>query len=499
MTTAPAPGSDTAQAPATEPQAVAPAPVDVTSEPVATAPTALATGVPIATVAVGTEPSPPRASPPKPAAPAPAAKLAASSPAAPKPTAPKAPAANPAQAKAPTPKPAAPEPAAPKPVASSPTPAPLPIPARSPAPPKTWFQRINKIFLVTVALPTLLVAIYFSFMASDVYISESRFVVRNPQRANVTEFGALLAGAGFSSSQDDNYTVQSYVLSRDALHELEDKLKLREAYSARNIDMFSRFPGLGWDDSFEALFRHYMEHVTIAYDATSSITTMEVRAYTPEMSRAINELLLQMSERLVNNLNDRSRQDLIVVAKREVKEAEKRAQDASLALVNFRSKGGIFDPAKEAGMLIDNAARLREDLRITETQIAQLKQVAPANPQLATLNQQAARLRDAIAKETAKTLGPGNSLNAKSTAYERLALEKQFSDQELAATLANLEMARNDAARKQLYLERLAQPNMPDTALEPRRIRSVFTVFVVGLLVWGVVSLLVAGVREHVD
>jgi capsular polysaccharide transport system permease protein len=226
---------------------------------------------------------------------------------------------------------------------------------------------------------------------------------------------------------------------------------------------------------------------------------MEVRAYTPEMSRAINEVLLQVSERLVNNLNDRSRQDLIVVARRQVKEAEKRTQDASLALVEFRSKGGIFDPAKEAGMLIDTAARLREDLRMTETQIARLKEVAPANPQIATLNQQAARLRDAIGQETSKTVGPGNSLNTKSTAYERLALEKQFSEQELAAALANLEMARNDAARKQLYLERLVQPNLPDMALEPRRVRSVFTVFLVGLLVWGVVSLLVAGVREHAD
>lgn len=491
---APASGSNTAQAPATEPQTVAPADT-VTHGPAPMAPISLEARVATATTAIEAEAPKAAATVAKPAAPAPAAKPAAPAPAA-KPAVSKAPASKPAEAKVPTPTPTAAKPVAPQP---TPVPPPISMPARAPEPPKAWYRRINKIFLATVALPTLLVGIYFSFMASDVYISESRFVVRNPQRPNITEFGALLAGAGFSRSQDDNYTVQSYVLSRDALHELEDKLKLRAAYSARNIDMFSRFPGLGWDDSFEALFRHYTDHVTIAYDATSSITTMEVRAYSPEMSRAINELLLQMSERLVNNLNDRSRQDLIAVAKREVKEAEKRAQDASLALVNFRSKGGVFDPAKEAGMLIDNAARLREDLRITETQIARLKEVAPANPQIATLNQQAARLREAVAQETAKTLGPGTSLNAKSTAYERLALEKQFSEQELAATLANLELARNDAARKQLYLERLVQPNLPDTALEPRRIRSVITVFLVGLLVWGVVSLLVAGVREHVD
>jgi capsular polysaccharide transport system permease protein len=512
---APAPDSDTAQAPASEPQAVAPtpapAPVDapddhVEAKPVEKAAAPFEEGV-VAGAAAADRNSPKASAAKRP----PAASVSGVKSAARKPGVLKSGVLNTrgakrVEAKAPTPKPSGPAtarepstPAAAKPVAPQPMPVPLPAPVRASQPPKTWIQRIDKIFLLTVALPTLLVAIYFGFMASDVYISESRFVVRNPQRPSTTDFGALLAGAGFTRSQDDNYTVQSYVMSRDALRELEDKLKLSEAYGSKNIDVFSRFPGLGWDDSFEALFKHYTDHVAIAYDSASSITTMEVRAYTPEMSRAINEVLLQVSERLVNNLNDRSRQDLIVVARRQVKEAEKRTQDASLALVEFRSKGGIFDPAKEAGMLIDTAARLREDLRMTETQIARLKEVAPANPQIATLNQQAARLRDAIGQETSKTVGPGNSLNTKSTAYERLALEKQFSEQELAAALANLEMARNDAARKQLYLERLVQPNLPDMALEPRRVRSVFTVFLVGLLVWGVVSLLVAGVREHAD
>jgi capsular polysaccharide transport system permease protein len=50
-----------------------------------------------------------------------------------------------------------------------------------------------------------------------------------------------------------------------------------------------------------------------------------------------------------------------------------------------------------------------------------------------------------------------------------------------------------------LYLERLVQPSLPDKAMEPRRIRSVFTVFLIGLIAWGVVSLLVAAIREHSD
>jgi len=45
----------------------------------------------------------------------------------------------------------------------------------------------------------------------------------------------------------------------------------------------------------------------------------------------------------------------------------------------------------------------------------------------------------------------------------------------------------------------LVQPNLPDKSVEPRRIRSIFTVFIFGLIAWGVISLLVASIREHVD
>jgi capsular polysaccharide transport system permease protein len=65
--------------------------------------------------------------------------------------------------------------------------------------------------------------------------------------------------------------------------------------------------------------------------------------------------------------------------------------------------------------------------------------------------------------------------------------------------LASLEDARNEALRKQAYVERVDQPNLPDKAVEPRRVRGVFATFLLGLVAWGVLTMLLAGVREHKD
>jgi capsular polysaccharide transport system permease protein len=48
-------------------------------------------------------------------------------------------------------------------------------------------------------------------------------------------------------------------------------------------------------------------------------------------------------------------------------------------------------------------------------------------------------------------------------------------------------------------LERIVQPSRPDTALEPRRVRGVLATLGLGLIVWGVLTMLVAGVKEHLD
>jgi capsular polysaccharide transport system permease protein len=359
--------------------------------------------------------------------------------------------------------------------------------------------RFNGLFIVIVLLPSLGAAVYYGLIASDVFISESRFVVRSPQRSLQGGIGALLQGTVLGRSQDDTYSVHDYINSRDALRELDEKLKVRAAYSRGDISVFNRFPGLSPDASFEAFYLYYQDHILIDYDTASSITELRVRAFSAAEARDINQQLLQMSERLVNNVNLRSRQDLIQVAQQEVQQAEDKARQAGAALSALRSGRGVFDPEKQGGLQLAAVAKLEDQLHAAEAQLTQLVELSPQNPQIGPLKSQVRSLRALIASETAKVTGAGRSLAANSPEFERALLEKEVSDKRLTEALAGLDSARSEASRKQMYLERLVEPNLPDIAIEPRRIRSTITVFAVGLIVWAVASLVVASVREHTD
>jgi len=361
-------------------------------------------------------------------------------------------------------------------------------------------KSINWLFVSTVVIPTFIAIIYFGFIASDVYISESRFVVRSPDKQGSSPFTSLLKGTGFSSSQDDSYTVQDYILSRDALKSLNDHLNIKDAFSNPKVDIFSRFSGLAfWDKSFEDFYLYYKKLVEIELDSDSSITTLKVKSYTAEDSVRINEQLIQLSEALVNKLNETAKTDMISFAAEEVRNAETKAKEAALKLSLYRNQKGVMDPEKQTSLELEQVIKLQNELITAQEKLMQLQTFAKLNPQIPSLQLQIRSLEEEIAIQTKQVVGGDQSLAKKAAEYQRLALEREFADKQLASTLASLEVARNEAQRKQLYLERIAQPSLPDKAMEPRRIRSTLVVFIFGLVGWGILSLFIAGIREHKD
>lgn len=360
--------------------------------------------------------------------------------------------------------------------------------------------KVDRLFAVMVMAPIVLSGIYYGFFASDVFISESRYVVRSPERQSSSALGLMLKGAGFSRAEDDSYVVQNYILSRDALQVLESDIAIRKRFSGGHIDLFSRFGGLDFDQSMENFYRFYQKKVDVQVESASSISTLSVRAYTAEDARLINEKLLERAEALVNNLNERGRQDLIRFAQQEVAGSEQKAKAAALALARYRNEKSVIDPEKQSTLPLQQVAKLQEELIITRAQIGEIEKLARDNPQLPLLRGRAVVLEREIQNETQRVAGSTDrSLASKAAEFQRLALEKEFADKMLASAMSTLEQARNEAQRKQLYLERIVLPNLPDEAMEPKRLKGFLSIVLLSLLAYGVVVVFVAGVREHQD
>lgn len=303
----------------------------------------------------------------------------------------------------------------------------------------------NWLFAVTVVVPVLLSVIYYGFLASDVYISESRFVVRSPDKPASSGLGVILKSAGFATASDEVFAVQSFVTSRDALRAVNRNDAFKKAYSQPHISVFDRFNPTGLFGSFEHLFSYYEGKVTLKRDAITSISTLTVRAYDSKTAHRINEQLLQMSEAMVNRINDRGREDLVGYAQAEYTRAQAQAMRTAGALAAFRNRSGVLDPEAQAQVHLQMVSKLQDELIGARTQLQQLRAMAPENPQIPILEVRISSLSREIDEQLGLVAGNRRSLSATAAQYQRLELEREFADRRLAAAMNSLEEARNEA------------------------------------------------------
>ncbi|WP_420146209.1 capsule biosynthesis protein [Sphingobium sp.] len=361
-----------------------------------------------------------------------------------------------------------------------------------------WVRK-RRWFLLAVVFPTLLAALYYGLIASDIYISESRFVIKSPdqKRGQTSTLANLVQTTGLSGGQEQANEVLTYVRSRDALKALEKTLDIRDKFSTSQADALSRFPRPFSDGSFENLFKYYGKRVDARLDSETSTAIIKVEAFTPQDAYLINRELLDLSEALVNKLNGRAQSKGIVEAQKQVELATQRARSARVALTQYRNAQAVIDPSKQAVGVLEIANTLTAERAALQAQLDLMQRLTPNNPSIPALRNRISAIGTQIASQDSRVVGNGSGIASKLGGYENLLVEQEFATESLNAANAALVQARAEAQRQQFYLERVVDPNLPDTPLLPKRLINIIVVACVALCLYFVIWMFMIGVLEH--
>ena len=353
-------------------------------------------------------------------------------------------------------------------------------------------------FLLLGFLPTIFAGAYFIGFASDRFVSVASFVVRTASKPTGTgSFGALLQMVGFSRSDDDVFSVQDFLKSREAVDGLGKQLPLGQFFSHSGRDFLMAYPSLFYGRTREEFFKYVENFIDVSYSDTTGITTLRVQAFRPEDARAMASRLLDIAEDKVNELNERIRSDAVRVAEGEVKRSEARLSDAMVQMTSFRNREMMIDPAKSSVILSELIGKLGSDLAETQSLATEKERGSPNDPGLKTLRQRASALQSQIETERSKIASDSSGLADKLAAYERLTMERDFAKSALNRSLDALDAARADARRQQLFLERVVNPNLPDYPTAPASLWAFFVVLALNGVAVMIAWLLKTGVREH--
>ena len=359
-------------------------------------------------------------------------------------------------------------------------------------------------WLMFVLMPTFLVGAYYALTAADQYAVETRFAVRSGSSSVSSGILSTLGLTG-GSTASDTYIVLEYIHSREILKRIDEKINLRKLFSKPENDFYAV---LSQDTTFEEFVEYWRSMVEVSLDRISYIVTVKVFAFSPEDSRAIAQAILDESERMVNELSERSRADAVAYIQKEVDKAEERLRKIRQQFLQFRSKTQEIDPAKKAQVQVLLIGKLEEQLANLQAKLSETRSYLSANaPTVVFLKNRIAAIKRQIEAEKKKlggresstgvAKGRNENLSKLLSEYEALVVEREFAEKSYVSALSGLEQARLMANQQQRYLATFVRPYLPDEATYPKRIRNTIFIFLSLKLLWAIGTLMVQSIRDR--
>jgi len=353
-------------------------------------------------------------------------------------------------------------------------------------------QRRDRVLIVLFLVITAAAALYNFVLAAPRYASEFSYVVRSldSSRERFSFLNISTNGGGADNSE----AIVAYVQSRDMLEAINHDGLITRVFSAPGVDMFNNFPSLWGGRTREDFYQHVQGYIDADFDHQSNITYVRVEAFSAADARAISERVMQASERMVNSLNARARQNLLAAAQKEVEAASQSLRAVLDRLNAVRDRSRVLEPKLEGGAAIKVSSASAAALAQVNVELAQTLRVAPQSPLIGQLRARRSALEAELLRQNAAIAGDPGSLADRIRPYEELTVERDIAEKRLLAASLAFAGTRASVDRSRFYVERISQPNMPDMPRYPRGLLNLLTC----MLVVGAVLFIVRALSDLV-
>jgi capsular polysaccharide transport system permease protein len=358
-----------------------------------------------------------------------------------------------------------------------------------------------RLLLAIVAVPLAVAALYYAALAADRYVSESTVALREAGAAVPALPGAALALTGLPAPlRDETLYLKQYIHSLALLEVLESRHQLRQHFGGRPRDLlFHLREGASQEDFLE----FYRRRVEVHMDELSSSLTLRVQGFEPAFAQQVNRSILEECERFVNGMSQKMARERLAFADGELQRSARRLQDSRAQVLAFQAKNRLVNPTQDAAAAGTVLAELNAQITRAETEMRALRSYLNDDAfQVTALRNQIAALKSQLADERQRATGEGRSgerIGALAVEFQGLQMQADFALDAYKLALSSVESARIDSSRKLKSLVLIEPASLPETAEYPRRLYNLLTMLVACVLLYWVVRLVLATVREHQD
>lgn len=364
-------------------------------------------------------------------------------------------------------------------------------------------------FLTVLGLVMVLAGIYYAFVATPLYVSETKFAIRSQSASGGggssggTGGGGGLGGLGGVSAQLSEITsVYEYIRSNDMLKILDARHDLRSKYSQPRLDPFRRMEP---DASTEKFLAFYRKMIVVQLDREADIVTVRVRGFDRETAHAVARSILGLTEGFVDGQSTRLRREALASAQQELELAASQVQQSRAAVASFRSVSDDVNPEATGSQAVGEVSSLEAQASAIQAELNALRTYSqPGTPmirqseaRLATINRQIAAARADQGGSGGQTAGSTGGLSQRVTQYEALIAQRTAAEEKLNLAQGSYDGARTAAQQREKYVVPITQANLPQDSTEPRRLADFLMVLLFAAAAYAIITLALAGIRDH--
>ena len=341
----------------------------------------------------------------------------------------------------------------------------------------------------------LLSAVYFLFLAADVYVSKAAFSIRTISSDSGASVRIPLITVPSNDDAKDAHAAIAFIASWKMYEKVHGEVNFVKHYSGPPLDFLAR---LDRDETREGILEYFRRRVRAEYHDATGLVTIHVEAFDAPTALRISQIVVEEAERVINDFSLSVAREHLAFVESDAKRKRDHFVELQAQFDAFQRKYNIINPTGEASIHAQVVAQLESEIAKDRAQLDVLmKFLSPESVEVVRKREEIEAKKRQIELIKKQYLGAEEALAGVMSEFRKLNVELKLSEETYKSALASLETARVEVAKKIKKVVVVGAPFLPQEALLPRRAWNMVTVAAFALIALLLLGVIGSVVREH--
>jgi len=347
-------------------------------------------------------------------------------------------------------------------------------------------------------VPFLSLSYYVYFIQTELYQSSTTILIKDLKSPAMPSNMLTALMPNSTSNMQDSKLIEKYIYSMEMFNKIDKKFGLKKHYMSQELDLLQRKYSFSSSRDFLELYKN---RLIVNYDVTSNTLDISFLHTSAKIAKEILEFIISEAEKKLNVYSKENGNELLNFIKSQEVQNKKTLFDSIEALLAYQNKHKMIDPSMDIKSKSRILAGLEKQVIQKEIEYTNLKQYMNKNSvELRTLKAQTKSLKKKLNDIKNQLSGSSKKeLNENLFEFERLKSDVEFNKERYKQTLIQLDMAMIQATQNDKNFIIITKPTLSDYYSSPNKPKNIITIFMVLFMVYGIISMIYAIIKDHRD